>query len=150
MAAEFAYDFIYESSAAPVQAPQRKPQEEVKPDLRRVQKPDIDIDKQSAAAASVVKRFSAFVVFGIVCMSIVCSSFAAVRSEKLAYSNALRKLEIYQSQQVELSAQLGTLVTPDKVAKYAVEKLGMVKVADENKIFVVADSKADVEISQGE
>ena len=89
------------------------------------------------------------VVFSVICFSIICSSFAAVRSEKLNYSRKISELEIYKSQQVEVDAQLGTLVTADKIAKSAVEKLGMVKLSDENKTYAVPEEENRILISAG-
>ena len=135
MAAEFAYDYSYYNAAeaAPQRAPQRKPQGEKAPGIRALEKPKTRTDAQENPSAVVVVRFMSLVVFSVICFSIICSSFAAVRSEKLNYSKQVRELEIYKSQQVEVDAQLGTLVTADKIAKIAVEKLGMVKLSDENK-----------------
>ena len=151
MAAEFAYDYEYNNAAPalPQRAPQRSPQEEKAPDLRALERPKTRTDAQEAPTALVVAKFMSLVVFSVICFSIICSSFAAVRSEKLNYSKKVRELEIYKSQQVEVDAQLGTLVTADKIAKIAVEKLGMVKLSDENKTYALPTEDNRILISAG-
>ena len=151
MAAEFAYDYAYNNAAPamPQRAPQRRPQEEKAPDLRALERPKTRTDAQEAPSALVVAKFMSLVVFSVICFSIICSSFAAVRSEKLNYSKKVRELEIYKSQQVEVDAQLGTLVTADKIAKIAVEKLGMVKLSDENKTYALPSEDNRILISAG-
>lgn len=151
MAAEFAYDFMYDNArqAAPQRAPQRRPQEERLPDLRALERPETRTNAQENPSALVVVKFMSLVVFSVMCFSIICSSFAAVRSEKLNYAEKLRELEIYKSQQVEVDAQLGTLVTADKIAKIAVEKLGMVKLSDENKAYALPSEENRIVVSRG-
>ena len=151
MAAEFAYDYAYNNApaAVPQRAPQRKPREEKRPDLRALERPETRTNAQENPSAVVVAKFMSLVIFSVVCFSIICSSFAAVRSEKLNYSKKVRELEIYKSQQVEVDAQLGTLVTADKIAKIAVEKLGMVKLSDENKTYALPQEDNRILISAG-
>lgn len=151
MAAEFAYDFAYNNAAeaVPQRAPQRKPREEKLPELRALERPQTRTDAQESPSAVVVAKFMSLVIFSVICFSIICSSFAAVRSEKLNYSKKVSELEIYKSQQVEVDAQLGTLVTADKIAKIAVEKLGMVKLSDENKTYALPSEDNRILISAG-
>ena len=151
MAAEFAYDYMYNNvaEAVPQRVPQRKPQEEKLPDLRALERPKTRTNAQESPSALVVVKFMSLVFFSVMCFSIICSSFAAVRSEKLNYAEKLRELEIYKSQQVEADAQLGTLVTADKIAKIAVEKLGMVKLSDENKTYALPSEENRIVVSRG-
>lgn len=150
MAAEFAYDFAYSNAAEamPQRAPQRKPQEEKVPELRALERPQSRTNAQESPSALVVAKFMSLVIFSVICFSVICSSFAAVRSEKLNYAEKMRELEIYKSQQVEVDAQLGTLVTADKIAKIAVEKLGMVKLSDENKTYALPSEENRIVVSR--
>ena len=152
MAAEFAYDYSYNSAAPamPERAPQRRPQKEKTPGLHALERPETRTNAQeNPSAVVVVAKFMSLVVFSVICFSIICSSFAAVRSEKLNYSKMTSELEIYKSQQVEVDAQLGTLVTADKIAKIAVEKLGMVKLSNENKTYALPSEDNRILISAG-
>lgn len=150
MAAQYAYDYM--SNAAPdmmpQRAPQKRPQEKNRPDLHAVERPKVDSAAQQRASAAVVAKFLVLVVFSIACFGIICDSFADVRSEKLNYAENLKQLEIYKSQQVEVDAKLGTLVTPDKIAKIAVEKLGMVKLPDENKTYAYSSGENEIVVSR--
>lgn len=150
MAAEFAYDFMYDTTAqeVPQKAPQRRPREEQLPNLHALEKPQANTDAAKLPSALVVAKFMSLVIFSVVCFSIICSSFAAVRSEKLDYAKQLKELQIYKSQQVEVDAHLGTLVTADKIAKIAVEKLGMVKLSDENKTYALPQSENRIVVSR--
>lgn len=148
MAAEFAYDFMYDGAIqeVPDQTAQRRPREEYVPDLHALEKNQTSA--REVPSALVVFKFMTLVVFSVVCFSVICSSFASVRSEKLNYASKLKELEIYKSQQVEVDAQLGTLVTADKIAKIAVEKLGMVKISDENKTYALPKEENRIVVSR--
>lgn len=157
MPTNYAYDYDYDynrTNAAPELDPNLRPKPKAKPsqerklDLRRLEKEQLDLQSQQRAAASTVLNFIPLVVLIVVACVILCSSYSSVRSKRLSYSRNLSKLEIYKSQQVEVDAKLEMLVTPDKIAKIAVEKLGMVKLAEENKSYAVSNDENEVVISK--
>ncbi|MGN0468282.1 MAG: hypothetical protein ACI4GY_06135 [Acutalibacteraceae bacterium] len=150
MATEYAYDFDFQTAPSyappvPKKVPTKKP--EHKPDLRKLERKKADLKAQEKAANSAVIKFFAAVTVCVVAMGIVCTSFASVRTAKAQEKKFLDELDIYKSKQVEVEAQLGMLVTPDKIAKIAAGRLGMIKVPDENKIYDDANAENQIVIS---
>lgn len=145
MAAEFAYDMY---SAAPERAPQKRPQKKTQREFESLERKSPDLDAKSKSNAVTIIKCTAFAAFVVVCLGIMCSSLAGAREAKLKYSRELANLEIYKSQLVEVNAKLGTLVTPDKIAKIAVEQLGMVKLPDENKTYAVSNRDNEIVFSR--
>ncbi|MGN1419005.1 MAG: hypothetical protein ACI4W6_06730 [Acutalibacteraceae bacterium] len=146
----YAYDFDYQTAPSyappvPKKVPTRKP--EHKPDLRKLERKKADLKAQEKAANAVVIKFFACVTVCVVAMGIVCTSFASVRTAKALEKKYLDELDVYKSKQVEVEAQLGMLVTPDRIAKIAAGRLGMIKVPDENKIYDNANAENQIVIS---
>lgn len=151
MSAEFAYD--YDFSAAPKMnpnhAPKRNPKQvpNHKPNLRKLENEQINLKENEKAANIAVAKFFAVVALCIAAMAVVCFSYAQVRDEKLTYKSYQKQLAIYQSQQNEIDAKLGTLISADKISKIAVEKLGMVKLSEDNKIYVSSNTENQILVS---
>lgn len=148
MAQQFAYDFsaYNNGSTAPSYIPERKTkqQSEQKPELRRLKRKAEDVRKSELASAKVIAKFFAAVAFAVVLFSIVCNSFAAVKSSKYQQIKYQAQRDLQQNNYLEKCAELNALVTPDEIARTAVEKLGMIKVSDENKLYASASSENEI------
>ena len=137
MAVEYLFDY---SSAAPELIPQpipeKKPQAEKKPELKKVKKPRADLKQQTVASHVKAAKFSALVIVVMLSFVLLCTSFSALRSSRINYNKQLDTLEIYKNDQKVVAARLAKLVSVDKIEKIDVEKLGMVKLAEENIIYI--------------
>ena len=145
MATQYAYDFDF--SAVPVYAPQRKsePQKKPKPDLRRLENQRRVQSKEEERAAGVkVIKVAVMTAFFAAVLCVVCTSFCMVWSARRQQQSALNELELSKSEQVEINAKLNSLVTPDKIAKIATGRLGMIKLPDENKLYSSAGNENEV------
>lgn len=151
MATQYAYDFDF--SAAPVRKPQQKPevQKKPKPELRRLesQRKGQTREEEKAAGMRVAKATAVTVFFAVV-LCVVCTSFCMVWSARRQQQSALDRLEIGKSALVEVNAKLNSLVTPDKIAKIATGKLGMIKLPDSNKFYSDAGNENEVVYSAKE
>lgn len=152
MAADFAYDYNYSAAPefAPGGAPSKKPQQKREPErapLYAMEKQKVDEVALSRKNNLLVIKAFAVIVFAVSLLAVFFSSLSAVRDERISMQQNQKTLAIYQSQQVEVNAKLGNLVTPDKIAKIAVEKLGMVKLSDENKRYVSSEGENQIIIS---
>lgn len=149
--AEYAYDFsLYNNaSTAPNVIPERKTKEQPSkaPELKPLKKQREDVREKEIASAKVVAKFFAGVVFCVVLFSIVCSSFAAVKSAQYSKMKYESQRNLLENSYLEKCAKLNSLVTPDEITRTAVEKLGMVKVLDENKLYASANSENTILIS---
>lgn len=149
--AQYAYDFssYNNSSTAPNVIPERKTKEQPSkaPQLKPLKKQREDVRKGEIANAKVIAKFFAGVVFFVLTLSIVCSSFAAVKSAQYSKLKYEKERNLYENSYIEKCAKLNALVTPDEITRIAVEKLGMVKVSDENKLYASASSENVILIS---
>ncbi len=143
MAAEFAYDFydFSEFDNTATAAPQREEKQEQKPELKVLKREKQNVAAGELTAAKSVAKFFAVMVSFVVMFSVVCSSFAAVKSAQYSKIEAEAQMKIYNNKFLEKSAELNALVTPEEIAKNAVEKLGMIKVSDENKFYASAQTE---------
>ncbi|MGN1444284.1 MAG: hypothetical protein ACI4XE_10605 [Acutalibacteraceae bacterium] len=145
MAVEYLFDY---SSAAPELIPQpipgKKPQAEKKPELKKVKKPRVDLKQQTVASHVKAAKFSALVIVVMLSFVLLCASFSALRSSRIHYNQQLDTLEIYKNDQKLVAARLAKLVSVDKIEKIAVEKLGMIKLSEENIIYVDTADKNEI------
>lgn len=137
MAVEYMFDY---TSAAPELFPQpvpvKKPQVQEKPELKKVKKPRADLKQQTISSHLKAAKFSALVLVVMLSFVLLCTSFSALRSSRIHYNQQLETLEIYKNDQKLVAARLAKLVSVDKIEKIATQKLGMVKLSEENIIYV--------------
>ncbi len=151
--AQYAYDFsLYNNgSAAPNVIPERErktePQPLKTPELRPLKKQREDVRKSEIESAKVIAKFFAGVVFCVVIFSVICSSFAAVKSAQYSKMKYESERNLLENSYLEKCAELNTLVTPDEIVRIAVEKLGMIKVSDENKLYANTDNENVILVS---
>lgn len=148
----YAYDYgdNLQYNAAPLKQPSPAPKSRPQPErkLKRLDNPLHDSAARQRAANLAVIKFSAVVLVAFIALTAICASFSAVRKQQINLAKQKHTLSIFQSQQVEITAKLNALVTPDKIAKIAVEKLGMVKLADENRSYISFEDKNEVIVSK--
>lgn len=130
----YRYDFGYDANAA-VQ-PKKQPQVQKQPELKVIVNP---LAKEIAREKEVNKmalKLSALMASLLVVMSVFCYSFVLMNDAQHSLTDAENKLKIHQAQNEELKAELNALVAGVDIERYAVEKLGLIKVASENEVYL--------------
>ena len=149
MAAEYAYKYDYGySNAAPAQ-----PLERVEKKRRAEQQQKISKVQQSEAAQGKkatlqVMKAAAFLCVVLAMFAVACNSFIAKDKAKKRLDAANEQLVICQAENKELNAKLTALKSVENIDKFAVEKLGLVKVTPENEIYLTSDKGNRVVLSQ--
>ena len=137
MAVEYMFDY---TSAAPELMPQplpkREPQVKEKPELKKVKKPYADLKKQTVTSHVKAAKFSVLVITVMLSFVLLCTSLSQVRSRRIQYNQQVKAIEIYKNDQKLVAARLAKLVSVDKIEEIATKKLGMVKLSEENIIYV--------------
>jgi uncharacterized protein YpmS len=130
----YRYDFGYDANAA-VQ-PKKQPQVQKQPELKVIVNP---LAKEIAREKEVNKmalKLSALMASLLVIMSVFCYSFVLMNDAQHSLTDAENELKIHQAQNEELKAELNALVAGVDIERYAVEKLGLIKVASENEVYL--------------
>ena len=134
----YKYDFGYDANAA-VQ-PKRKPELQSQPELKVIINP---LAKEIAREREVNKmafKLSALMVCVLVIMSVFCYSFVLMNDRQHSLTDMKNQLVIHQTQNEELKAELNAMVASVDIEKYAVEKLGLIKVTPENEVYIKGDT----------
>ena len=76
----------------------------------------------------------------LVVMSVFCYSFVLMNDAQHSLSDMENQLKIHQTQNEELKAELNSLVAGVDIERYAVEKLGLIKVSAENEVYINGDT----------
>ncbi len=134
----YKYDFGYEANAA-VQ-PKRKAEVQSQPELKVIVNP---LAKEIAREREVNKmafKLSALMVCVLVIMSVFCYSFVLMNDKQHSLTDVKNELVIHQAKNEELKAELNSMVAGVDIEKYAVEKLGLIKVTPENEVYIKGDT----------
>ncbi len=137
MAAENAYKYDYGYGYAPQREPVALPEQENKPELKKVKKRKIDLLKQQERATNLklLKIASVLCVF-FALYAVVCNSFA-MRADAKQNLEAVKEQYVFaEAQNRELKVQLNNLISTNNIDRIAVEKLGLVKVAAGSEIYL--------------
>lgn len=129
----YRYDFGYDANAA-VQ-PKAKPQVQKQPELKVIVNP---LAKEIAREKAVnAKAFKVATLLGalLAVMSLFCYSFVLMNDAQHNLTEIENQYNIHQTKNQELKAELNALVAGVDIERYAVEKLGLVKVRPENEIY---------------
>lgn len=130
----YRYDFGYDANAA-VQ-PKKQPQVQKQPELKVIVNP---LAKEIAREKEVNKmalKLSALMASLLVVMSVFCYSFVLMNDAQHSLTDMENQLVIHQAQNEELKAELNALVAGVDIERYAVEKLGLIKIASENEVYL--------------
>lgn len=134
----YRYDFGYDANAA-VQ-PKAKPQVQKQPELKVIVNPLAqEIAREKAVNA---KAFKLATLLGavLVVMSLFCYSFVLMSDAQHNLTYIENQYAMHKTKNQELKAELNSLVASVDIERYAVEKLGLVKVSPENEIYGQSDS----------
>lgn len=155
MSAQFAYDYRFEpigSTAAPVLEPnfnpEKKPEVKPGPELRRLKKRGPSARERERASLAVVAKAFVWMALAIALLGVFCNSYAARTISRLELQNTQTRLAMYKEETVVLKDKLSKLVSANNIDKIAVEKLGLVKVASSNEVYLDTGKENKVIVSQ--
>ena len=134
----YRYDFGYEANAA-VQ-PKKQVQVESQPQLKVIVNP---LAKEIAREREVNKmafKLSALMVSILMVMSVFCYSFVLMNDKQHSLTDIENQLVIHQAKNEELKAELNSMVASVDIERYAIEKLGLIKVSSENEVYLKGDT----------
>ena len=137
MAAEYAYKYDYGySNAAPAQPLEREEKRRRAEQQRQINKVQQSEAAQGKKATLQVMKAAAFLCAVLAMFAVACNSFIAKDKAKKRLDSANAQLVICQAENKELNAKLTALKSVENIDKFAVEKLGLVKVTPENEIYL--------------
>lgn len=149
MAAEYAYKYDYGySNAAPAQPLEREEKRRRAEQQRQINKVQQSEAAQGKKAALQVMKAAAFLCVVLAMFAVACNSFIAKDKAKKRLDSANAQLVICQAENKELNAKLTALKSVENIDKFAVEKLGLVKVTPENEIYLGSEKGNRVILSQ--
>lgn len=137
MAAENAYKYDYgyfnTVAAQPLEREERKEKKEQQ----------VKVNKVHQSQTAQAKKSSLQLAKAVVVLAVVLTMFAGVLNSFIKRENAKDRLQaakeelvICQAENKELNAKLTALKSVENIDKFAVEKLGLVKVTPENEIYL--------------
>lgn len=141
----YRYDFGYDANAA-VQ-PKRQVEVQNQPELKVIVNP---LAKEIAREREVNKmalKLSALMASLLVIMSVFCYSFVLMNDRQHSLTDVENQLIIHQAKNDELKAELNAMVAGVDIEKYAVEKLGLIKVSAENEVYIKGDTSNKIVFS---
>lgn len=158
MSAQFAYDYDYlfepigASAAAPAFEPgrrtEKRPEEKAGPELRRLKKRRPGAKELERASYAVVAKAFVWMALIVALAGTFCNSLVARNVSRLELQNAQKEFEMYQEETIVLQDKLSKLVSANNIDKIAVERLGLVKVASANEVYLDTGKENKVIISQ--
>ncbi len=149
MAAEYAYKYDYGySNAAPAQPLEREEKRRRAEQQRQINKVQQSEAAQGKKATLQVMKAAAFLCVVLAMFAVACNSFIAKDKAKKRLDSANAQLVICQAENKELNAKLTALKSVENIDKFAVEKLGLVKVTPENEIYLGSEKGNRVILSQ--
>lgn len=134
----YKYDFGYDANAA-VQ-PKRQVEVKQQPELKVIVNP---LAKEIAREREVNKmalKLSALMASLLVIMSVFCYSFVLMNDRQHTLTDMENELVIHQAKNTELKSELNSMVAGVDIERYAVEKLGLIKVSAENEVYIKGDT----------
>lgn len=141
----YKYDFGYDANAA-VQ-PKRQVEVKQQPELKVIVNP---LAKEIAREREVNKmalKLSALMASLLVIMSVFCYSFVLMNDRQHTLTDMENELVIHQAKNTELKSELNSMVAGVDIERYAVEKLGLIKVSAENEVYIKGDTANKVVFS---
>lgn len=137
MAAENAYKYDYgygnSTAAQPLEKERKKKQAQQKSNVNKVQRSE---KAQRRAATLQLAKAAGVLAIAFTMFAVGCNSFVIRDKAKNRLETANETLVICQAENKELNAKLTALKSVENIDKYAVEKLGLVKVTPENEIYL--------------
>ena len=81
-------------------------------------------------------KLSALMASLLVIMSVFCYSFVLMNDRQHTLTDMESQLVIHQAKNDELKSELNSMVASVDIERYAVEKLGLIKVSNENEVYI--------------
>ncbi|MBQ7294877.1 MAG: hypothetical protein IJW86_01660 [Clostridia bacterium] len=138
----YKYDYGYNYNAAT--QPKKEQQTRPQPQFEVIVNP---LAKEIAREKEVNKlayKVSAVLAAALVVFSVFCYSCVMLSDKKHDLADVKNDLLIHQTKNEELKAELNSLVASVDIDKYAVEKLGLIKVSAENEVYLMSEANNKV------
>ncbi len=137
----YKYDYGYNSNAAT--KPQREQQTKSAPKLDVYVNPLAKDIAREREVNKLAMKVSAVLAVALVVFSLFCFSCAEINDARHSLEKTKKTLVVHQTHNEELKSELNSLVASVDIDKYAVEKLGLIKVSAENEVYLTekADNK---------
>ena len=140
MAAEYAYKYDYGSPAVRENQPLPKKEVQKRPEFKTYNSPLAKRLQEERAATKKVLKLAAFLSAAIVVFSFATASFYEKDLAKRDLDTAQDYYMLCQSENKELHAKLTALATAENIDKYAVERLGLVKITADKEVYLDAET----------
>lgn len=134
----YKYDFGYDANAA-VQ-PKKEVKVQQQPELKVIVNPLAKEIAREREVNIMAFKLSALMVSLLVVMSVFCYSFVLMNDRQHTLTDMESQLVIHQAKNDELKSELNSMVASVDIERYAVEKLGLIKVSAENEIYIKGDT----------
>lgn len=134
----YKYDYGYDANAA-VQ-PKKKVEVQQQPELKVIVNPLAKEIAREREVNIMAFKLSALMVSLLVIMSVFCYSFVLMNDKQHTLTDVENQLVIHQAKNDELKSELNSMVASVDIERYAVEKLGLIKVSAENEIYIKGDT----------
>lgn len=149
MAAEYAYKYDYGSPAVRENQAAPKREAQKRPEFKKYNSPMAKRLAEERAATQKVLKIAAFLGAVIVAFAFATNSFYAKDAAKRQLDEANDFYMLCQSENKELNAKLTALATAENIDRYAVEKLGLVKITADKEVYLQAETDNKTIFYQG-
>ncbi len=139
MAAEYAYKYDYGSPAVR-ENPLPKKEVQKKPEFKTYNSPLAKRLQEERAATQKVLKIASYLAAVIVAFSFATASFYEKDEAKRKLDTAQDFYMLCESENKELNAKLNALATAENIDKYAVERLGLVKITADKEVYLDAET----------
>lgn len=150
MAAEYAYNYDYGSPAVRENQAAPKREAQKRPEFKKYNSPLAERLAEERAATRKLLKVAAFLSAVIVIFAFAVNSFYQRDSAKRLLTEAENNYMLCQSENKELHAKLTALASAENIDRYAVEKLGLVKVTADKEVYLTAETGNKTIYFQGE
>lgn len=140
MAAEYAYKYDYGSPAVKEKQPLPRKEAQKRPEFKTYNSPLAKRLAEERAATQKVLKVAAFLSAAIVAFSFATASFYEKDAVKRDLDKANDFYMLCESENRELNAKLAALATAENIDKYAVERLGLVKITADKEVYLEAET----------
>ena len=134
----YKYDFGYNANSA-VQ-PKKEVKVQQQPELKVIVNPLAKEIAREREVNIMALKLSALMASLLVIMSVFCYSFVLMNDRQHSLTDVENQLVIHQAKNDELKAELNAMVAGVDIERYAVEKLGLIKVSAENEVYLKGDT----------
>ena len=134
----YKYDFGYDANAAVL--PKKEVKVQKQPELKVIVNPLAKEIAREREVNIMALKLSALMASLLVIMSVFCYSFVLMNDRQHTLTDMENELVIHQAKNTELKSELNSMVASVDIEKYAVEKLGLIKVSAENEVYIKGDT----------